>query len=69
MSEFEDRLSGLGEAIGKGISVRGTFNALAAQGLEAGDNAAERTAKATEQTAKHTKRLADAAQSGGLTFA
>ncbi|MCC6427320.1 MAG: hypothetical protein IT435_10930 [Phycisphaerales bacterium] len=69
MADFEDRLSGLGDAIGKGISVRGTFNALAAQGLESDGGAAERTAKATEQTAKHTKRLADAAQSGGLTFA
>jgi len=69
MAEFEDRLAGLGEVIGKGISVRGTFNARAAQGLESDGGAAERTARATEQTAKHTKRLADAAQSGGLTFA
>lgn len=69
MAEFEDRLAGLGEIIGKGISVRGTFNARAAQGLESDGGAAERTARATEQTAKHTKRLADAAQSGGLTFA
>lgn len=69
MAEFEDRLAGLGEVIGKGISVRGTFNARAAQGLESDGGAAERTARATEQTAKHTKRLADAALSGGLTFA
>jgi len=69
MAEFEDRLAGLGEVIGKGISVRGTFNARGVQGLESDGGAAERTAKATEQTAKHTKRLADAAQSGGLTFA
>ncbi|HMN39629.1 MAG TPA: hypothetical protein PKE29_02215 [Phycisphaerales bacterium] len=69
MTEFEDRLAGLGEVIGKGISVRGTFNARAAQGLESDGGAAERTARATEQTAKHTKRLAEAAQSGGLTFA
>jgi hypothetical protein len=69
MAEFEDRLAGLGDVIGKGISVRGTFNARAAQGLESDGGAAERTARATEQTAKHTKRLADAAQSGGLTFA
>ncbi len=69
MAEFEGRLAGLGEVIAKGVSVRGTFNARAAQGLESDGGAAERTAKATEQTAKHTKRLADAAQSGGLTFA
>ena len=68
MAEFEDRLAGLGEVIGKGISVRGTFNARAAQGLESDGGAAERTARAAEQTAKHTKRLADAAQSGGLMF-
>ncbi|MEX2218846.1 MAG: hypothetical protein WD749_08805 [Phycisphaerales bacterium] len=69
LAEFEDRLTGLGEAIGKGISVRGTFNSRAAQGLASDSGTAERTAKATEQTAKHTKRLADAAQNGGLTFA
>jgi len=69
MADFEDRLAGLGEVIGKGISVRGTFNARAAQGLESDGGAAERTARATEQTARHTKRLADAAQSGGLSFA
>ncbi len=43
MSEFEDRLSGLGDAIGKGISVTGTFNAAGVAGLGGGD-AAERTA-------------------------
>ena len=64
-----DQIEGLGDLIAKGISVRGTFNALATQGLESDGGAAERTARATEQTAKHTKRLVDAAQSGGLTFA
>ena len=48
--------------------MRGTFNALAVQSLAAGDDTAERTAKATEQTAKNTRRLADSAQSGGLSF-
>ncbi|MBI5864317.1 MAG: hypothetical protein HZB38_07405 [Planctomycetes bacterium] len=65
---LEDRLAGLGDLVAKKISVTGTFNPLAAQGLGAGD-ADERTARATEQTAKHTKRLADAAVTGGLTFA
>lgn len=68
LAEFEDRIAGLGDLLAKGVSVRGTFNARATQGLAADSGAAERTAKATEQTAKHTKRLADAAQTGGLTF-
>ena len=67
MTEFEDRLSGLGDAIAKGISVRGTFNAAGSAGLGGGD-AAERTARATEQTAKNTKRLVDALGTGGLAF-
>ncbi|MCC6425717.1 MAG: hypothetical protein IT435_02730 [Phycisphaerales bacterium] len=67
MSEFEDRLSGLGDAIGKGISVTGTFNAAGVAGLGGGD-AAERTARASEQTAKNTKRLVDAVGTGGLAF-
>ena len=50
------------------VGVRGTFNASALQGLAAG-NAADRTATATEETAKNTKRLVQAAQTGGLTFA
>ncbi|MDX9911210.1 MAG: hypothetical protein RBS39_05215 [Phycisphaerales bacterium] len=69
IDDLEDRLGGLGNAIAERIEVRGTFNALAVQSLAGGDAAAERTAKATEQTARNTKRLADAAQSGGLTFA
>ena len=67
MTEFEDRLSGLGDAIGKGISVQGTFNAAGVAGLGGGD-AAERTARASEQTAKNTKRLVDAVGTGGLAF-
>jgi len=55
--------------VAQGISVRGTFNARAVQGLASDSGAAERTARATEQTAKHTRQLADAARSGGLTFA
>ncbi|MCC5829763.1 MAG: phage tail tape measure protein [Phycisphaeraceae bacterium] len=50
------------------IGVRGTFNAAAIRGLGTGD-AADRTAKATEETARNTKRLAQSAQAGGLTFA
>jgi len=50
------------------IGVKGTFNAAAVRALAAGD-AADRTAQATEETAKNTKRLVQEAQSGGLTFA
>ena len=48
---------------------RGTFSAAAVAGLASSGSAAERTARASEQTAKNTKRLVDAAQSGGLAFA
>ena len=47
--------------------MRGTFNAAAAAGLGTG-SVAERTARATEATAKNTKRLLDEAESGGLAF-
>ncbi|MEO1510911.1 MAG: hypothetical protein AAFU70_02460 [Planctomycetota bacterium] len=69
IGRLQEGLAGLGSAIERGVAVRGTFNALAVQSLAAGDDSAERTAKATEQTAKNTRRLADSAQSGGLTFA
>ena len=69
MADFEDRLSGLGAAIGKGISVTGTFSAAAVSGLGTGGDAAERTASATEQTARNTKRLLDASVDNGLRFA
>ena len=69
IGRLQEGLAGLGAAIERGVAVRGTFNALAVQSLAAGDDTAERTAKATEQTAKNTRRLADSAQSGGLTFA
>ena len=46
------------------VSVRGTFNASAVRGLAANDDSAERTARATEQTARHTKRLVEASKKG-----
>ena len=74
ISKARDALAGLGD-IGDlvqqeaaKIGVRGTFNAAAVRGLAAGD-AADRTAKASEETAKNTKRLVQAATTGGLTFA
>jgi TP901 family phage tail tape measure protein len=69
LAEFEDRLAGLGDVLSRGVEVRGTFNAAAVLGLAGASDDAERTAKATEQTARNTKRLMDAALSGGLAFA
>ncbi len=66
-----DGLGDIGSMIGEQaakIGVKGTFNAAAVRGLAAGD-AADRTAKASEETAKNTKRLVQAATTGGLTFA
>jgi len=47
--------------------VQGTFNVAGVRGL-AGGNAADRTAKATEETARNTKRLLQSAERGGLQF-
>jgi hypothetical protein len=69
MSRFEDGIASLSDLMGRQVSVRGTFNAAALSGLGAGNDAADRTAKATEQTAKNTKKVADAIANGGLTFA
>jgi len=74
LQKARDALAGLGDigdlvqSEAEKVGVRGTFNAAAIQGLAAG-NAADRTATATEETAKNTKRLVQAAQTGGLTFA
>ncbi len=68
LDEFQERIVGLGQTIARGVTVRGTFNAAAAQGLLGGADAQERTATATEQTARNTKRLVDAARNGGLAF-
>jgi len=66
LAGLDDQLAGLGTLLAQKISVIGTFNPLGATGL-GGGSAAERTARATEETAKHTKRLAESA--GRLTFA
>lgn len=56
------------EELGKGAaSVQGTFNAMAVQGLAGGDPI-QRVAKASEDTARNTKRLLQEAQHGGLVF-
>ncbi|MCC7408664.1 MAG: hypothetical protein IT442_11380 [Phycisphaeraceae bacterium] len=53
----------------KTIDVAGTFNADAILGLQSDGGVAERTATATEQTARNTARLVSQASRGGLTFA
>ena len=74
INKARDALAGLGDigdmvgAEAAKIGVKGTFNAAAVRGLAAGD-AADRTAKASEETAKNTKKLVQAATTGGLTFA
>jgi hypothetical protein len=65
LAGMDDQLSQVGQ---EKVSVKGTFNALGARGL-ASEGPAERTAKASEETAKNTKRLLQEAQHGGLTFA
>ena len=72
MDKVKASLAGLGDTLASAkertIGVRGTFNAAETRGLGAG-GAAERTATAAEETAKHTKKLVTEAQRGGLTFA
>ncbi len=72
LNKVRSSLAGLGDMLQTArentVGVRGTFNAAAVQSLAAGD-AADRTAKATEETAKNTKKLVQAATTGGLTFA
>lgn len=57
----------LGQVAKRTFEARGTFQASQARGLGAG-GAADRTAKATEETAKNTRKIATATQRGGLTF-
>lgn len=56
----------LTEAASK-ISITGTFNAMGSWGLGTG-NAAERTAKATEQIAQNTRKLLDETRNSGVAF-
>jgi len=64
LNGMDDLLSQMGQ---EKVSVKGTFNALGARGLGS-EGPAERTAKASEETAKNTKRLLQEAQHGGLQF-
>ncbi|WP_437226003.1 phage tail tape measure protein [Planctomicrobium sp. SH661] len=66
LKELEKKLTDAGsglQAAADKVSVSGTFNAAAVRGLS-GVGPEERTAKATEETAKNTKRLLDEARFG-----
>lgn len=65
---FANALAGLDGARAKS-EVRGTFSAASIQSLQAGTGGPmERIAKATEDTARQVRRLADKASSEGLVF-
>lgn len=70
--EIPDYLEGLGPTIEQAqkqttIGVAGTFNAMEARALGAG-GVTDRIAKASEETAKNTKKLVQEAQMGQLAF-
>jgi len=71
LSKVKTSLSGLGDTIQRAaertVGVRGTFSAMEAWGLGAG-GVTDRITKASEETAKNTRRLVTEAQMGGLTF-
>jgi hypothetical protein len=68
---LDDYLKGLGPTIQqakqKTIAVSGTFNAMESRGL-AGGPVADRIAKATEETAKNTKKLLNKPDAQAATF-
>ena len=63
----DEKAAGVKDAIERVVGVRGTFNAMQARGLGAG-GATDRIVTAVEKTEKHTKKVANAAQRGGLAF-
>jgi hypothetical protein len=71
IDELKKKLGQAGQATAsaaeRAVSVQGTFNASSILGLQSG-NAADRTAKASEETAKNTRKLLGEAKLGGLTF-
>ena len=66
-AKIREMLSGLGAQVEGALSVRGTFSAVAAWGLGTG-SAMDRTARASEETARNTRKLTDQAAQGGLVF-
>lgn len=71
---LRERLLQIGENMdaqivqGQKMDVTGSFSAAAAAGLGVGSSAADRTAKATEETAKNTKRMLDKLDTSVATF-
>lgn len=66
---FRDLLSRAGEALAnmrERIEVRGTFGST--RGMGYGSSAVDRTAEATEETAKYVKRIADNTKDGALAY-
>jgi hypothetical protein len=67
----QDELAGMDDLLSRmaeeRVSTKGTFNAAAVRGF-GGGSVADRTAKATEETAKNTKRLLEQSQHGKLVF-
>lgn len=67
--KLDDVLKGAGAAVNEAkLSVSGTFNAAAIQGLAGGGKADERTAKATEATEKLMKKLIQIVDVTGFAF-
>lgn len=68
MSEFEDRLSGLGDAIGKGISVTRNLQRRWRGGSRGRRRGRADSSRERADSEKNTKRLVDAVGTGGLAF-
>jgi len=69
LSDIKNKLAGIGKSLGNTLklSTTGTFSAAALSGLGTG-SVNERTAKASEQTAKNTKKLVDRSNTTGKAF-
>lgn len=61
-------LDALSAALSEKLDTTGSFNAAAIGQLGVGDSTSERTAKASEETAKNTQKLLRAAEDGQLVF-
>ncbi|MEX2372485.1 MAG: hypothetical protein WD800_01655, partial [Dehalococcoidia bacterium] len=68
LGNLDDLIGQMRDAAERTVDVRGTFSPLLLERLGAGRDTAERTAKATEDTARNTRRLSQQAQQGGLAF-
>jgi hypothetical protein len=75
MEDLQNKIKNIGTAIDTAakksldVDISGTFSAEAADRMGLGANTAERTAKATEETAKNTKRIVREMGDNQLSFA